>query len=129
MATIIKFLLFFIFLLFNKISVLADPIEGNLVTIQILDKITSRLEQQNIEVGKKIRFNSLKIEVFLCMKRPPEEIPEDFVLISVLDEIKDNEFEQVFKGWMISSSPSVTPFEHPIYDLWIKDCRIDIDSK
>ena len=129
MATIIKFLVISIFLLFNKISVLADPIEGNLVTIQILDKITSRLEQQNIEVGKKIRFNSLKIEVFLCMKRPPEEIPEDFVLISVLDEIKDNEFEQVFKGWMISSSPSVTPFEHPIYDLWIKDCKIDTDSK
>ena len=63
------------------------------------------------------------------MKRPPEEIPEDFVLISVLEEIKDNEFEQVFKGWMISSSPSVTPFEHPIYDLWIKDCKIDTDSK
>ena len=129
MATIIKFLVIFIFLLFNKISVLADPIEGNLVTIQILDKITSRLEQQNIEVGKKIRFNSFEIEVFLCLKRPPEEIPEDFVLISVLDEIKDNEFEQVFKGWMISSSPSVTPFEHPIYDLWIKDCKIDTDSK
>ena len=129
MATIIKFLVISIFLLFNKISVLADPIEGNLVTIQILDKITSRLEQQNIEVGKKIRFNPFEIEVFLCLKRPPEEIPEDFVLISVLEEIKDNEFEQVFKGWMISSSPSVTPFEHPIYDLWIKDCKIDTDSK
>ena len=69
------------------------------------------------------------VEEFFPGKGPPEEIPEDFVLISVLDEIKDNEFEQVFKGWMISSSPSVTPFEHPIYDLWIKDCRIDIDSK
>ena len=51
------------------------------------------------------------------------------VRITFGNTIKDNEFEQVFKGWMISSSPSVTPFEHPIYDLWIKDCKIDTDSK
>ena len=90
--------------------------------------IESQIKTIEINVNDAYDFGTLKIEIYACYKRPPEEIPEDFVLISVLDEIKDNEFEQVFKGWMISSSPSVTPFEHPIYDLWLKDCKIETDS-
>ena len=43
------------------------------------------------------------------------------------DKISNENLKKVFQGWMISSSPSVTPFEHPIYDIWVKDCKIDID--
>ena len=44
-------------------------------------------------------------------------------------EISLDNFERVFQGWMISSSPTVTPFEHPTYDVWVKDCKIEIDSE
>ena len=69
----------------------------------------------------------MQIEIFLCKKRPPEEVPEDFVLLRVYDKISPENSEIIFQGWMISSSPAVTPFEHPIYDVWVKDCKIDIE--
>ena len=123
----IFFILLFTFLIFNNSY--SESLKGHAVAIQILDKITSRLENIEIIVGETIRFGSLQIEIFQCIKRPPEEIPEDFVLMRINDEISSDKFERIFQGWMISSSPAVTPFEHPTYDVWIKDCKIDIDSE
>ena len=123
----IFFILLFTFLIFNNSY--SESLKGNAVAIQILDKITSRLENIEITVGETIRFGSLEIEIFQCIKRPPEEVPEDFVLMRINDEISSDKFERIFQGWMISSSPAVTPFEHPTYDVWIKDCKIDKDSE
>tara|TARA_Y100000590_G_C15362260_1_gene879379 strand:+ start:148 stop:426 length:279 start_codon:yes stop_codon:yes gene_type:complete len=91
--------------------------------MQILDKITSKIKNINIDINTTQEYGTLKIEVFTCYKRPPEEIPENFVLVRIFDVIKDSKMK-VFQGWMISSSPSAAPFEHPIYDVWIKDCII-----
>ena len=110
-------------------SAYAEPINGNLVSLQILDKITSRLETIDIKVGDIVKYGSLQIEIFVCKKRPPEEIPEDFVLMRIYDEIKPDNLERIFQGWMISSSPTVAPFEHPIYDIWVDDCKIVKDSE
>ena len=110
-------------------SAQADPISGNSVSLQILDKVTSRLETIEIKVGDIVKYGSLQIEIFICQKRPPEEIPEDFVLIRIDEEISLDNYERVFQGWMISSSPTVAPFEHPTYDVWVKDCKIDIESE
>ena len=119
------FVILLILALFN--SVYAAPIDGNSVYLHVLDKVTSRVEIIEIPVGEIYEFGSLQIEIFLCKKRPPEEIPEDFVLLRVYDKISPENSEIIFQGWMISSSPAVTPFEHPIYDVWVKDCKIDIE--
>ena len=119
------FVILLILALFN--SVYAAPIDGNLVYLHVLDKVTSRVEIIEIPVGEIFEFGSLQIEIFLCKKRPPEEVPEDFVLLRVYDKISPENSEIIFQGWMISSSPAVTPFEHPIYDVWVKDCKIDIE--
>ena len=116
-----------IFFLFN--SAFAEPINGNLVTLQVLDKVTSRLETIEIIVGDTVNFGSLQIEIFVCKKRPPEEVPEDFVLMRIYYEIGPENFELSFQGWMISSSPTVAPFEHPTYDVWVKDCKITTESE
>ena len=121
------FVILLILALFN--SVYAAPIDGNSVYLHVLDKVTSRVEIIEIPVGEIYEFGSLQIEIFLCKKRPPEEIPEDFVLLRVYDKISPENSEIIFQGWMISSSPAVTPFEHPIYDVWVKDCKIDIESE
>ena len=121
------FVILLILVLFN--SVYAAPIDGNSVYLHVLDKVTSRVEIIEIPVGEIYEFGSLQIEIFLCKKRPPEEIPEDFVLLRVYDKISPENSEIIFQGWMISSSPAVTPFEHPIYDVWVKDCKIDIESE
>mgnify|MGYP001489112568 FL=1 len=126
----LKKIYFFVLLipvLFNNVH--AAPIDGNSVYLHVLDKVTSRVEIIEIPVGEIFEFGSLQIEIFLCKKRPPEEIPEDFVLLRVYDKISPENSEIIFQGWMISSSPAVTPFEHPIYDVWVKDCKIDIESE
>ena len=129
MATLrqIYFIVLFILILFKNVH--AEPISGNLVFLHVLDKVTSRVEIIEIPVGEIFEFDSLQIEIFLCKKRPPEEVPEDFVLLRVYDKISPENLEIIFQGWMISSSPAVTPFEHPIYDVWVKDCKIDIESE
>ena len=88
-----------------------------------LAEAESRKNEKPVNLPKSIKIH-LKIEIFSCMKRPPEEIPEDFVLLSIKDENSLKKYIQIFQGWMISSSPSVTPFEHPTYDIWVKDCKI-----
>ena len=128
METVIKFIFLFFFLIVNNF-LYAEPISGHLVELQILDKISARISNMSIVVNEKAKYGSLEIEVFACKKRPPEEVPEDFVLIRIMDEVSPNIFERVFQGWMLSSSPAIAPFEHPTYDLWVKDCKIDTDSK
>ena len=106
----------------------AEPIEGSSVEIQVLDKITAKVITFEANIGQTIQFESLKIEFYTCFKNPPEEIPEDFVLLKIYDLISNQFKEIIYQGWMISSSPNITPLEHPIYDLWLKDCKVDNDS-
>jgi len=108
-------------------SIQAAPIKGSGVEIQILNKISAKVTSINITVGNSIFFDSLNIQIFSCYKNPPEEIPEDFVLLEIYDDVNLNKKKLVYKGWMISSSPATTPFEHPIYDLWIRSCNIEMD--
>ena len=128
METLIRFI-FLLILLTPYNNLLAKPITGNFVVLQVLDKITARISTMEIEVGAKAKYGSIEIEIFHCKKRPPEEVPEDFVLMRIIDEVSSNNFKRVFQGWMLSSSPTVAPFEHPTYDVWVKDCKIDTDSK
>jgi hypothetical protein len=128
METIKRFFFSLIFLITNN-NLLAEPINGHSVVIQVLDKITARISIIEILVGKKEKYGSMTIEIFDCKKRPPEEVPEDFVLIRIMDEVSPNNFERVFQGWMLSSSPTAAPFEHSTYDIWFKDCKIETDSE
>ena len=128
METLIRFIVFLFFLITNN-YLLAKPISGYSVILQLLDKVTARISAIEIKVGEKAKYGSLEIEVFDCKKRPPEEVPEDFVLMRIMDEVSQDNFEYVFQGWMLSSSPTVAPFEHPTYDIWVKDCKIDTDSE
>jgi len=128
METLIRFVFLFI-LLINSKYLSAEPIPGHLVVLQILDKVTARITELKIPPGEKINFESLEIEIFECKKRPPEEVPEDFVLLRIIDNVNDETKEKIFQGWMLSSSPTISPFEHPTYDVWVKDCKIEIDSE
>ena len=121
---IILFILFII-----SFSLQAKPISGHSVVLQVLEKVTARISTIEILVGETAKYGSLEIEIFDCKKRPPEEIPEDFVLLKIMEEISPNNFKKAFQGWMLSSSPAVAPFENPTYDVWVKDCNIDFDSK
>ncbi len=112
----------FFFLL--PLTVSAETIEKKYASFKLLNKTTNKVSTKDILVSSKISWETLNIEVLYCGSTPPTEIPEDYVLIDVYDTI-NNENINIYKGWMISSSPDVTPLENPIYDLWLVDCSND----
>ena len=115
----------FFFLL--PITVSAETIEKKYASFKLLNKTTNKVSTKDILVSSKISWETLNIEVLYCGSTPPTEIPEDYVLIDVYDTI-NNENTNIYKGWMISSSPDVTPLQNPIYDLWLVDCSNDKTS-
>ena len=115
----------FFFLL--PLSVSAETIEKKYASFKLLNKTTNKVSTKDILVSSKISWETLNIEVLYCGSTPPTEIPEDYVLIDVYDTI-NNQNTNIYKGWMISSSPDVTPLENPIYDLWLVDCSNDKTS-
>ncbi len=123
LGLLIKIILFFFF----SLSVYAETIEKKYASFKLLNKTTNKVSQKEILVDSTIDWETLKIEVLYCASTPPNEIPEDYVLIDVYDTI-NQEIINIYTGWMISSSPDVTPLENPIYDLWLLDCNIDKTS-
>ena len=115
----------FFFLL--PLIVSAETIEKKYASFKLLNKTTNKVSTKDILVSSKISWETLNIEVLYCGSTPPTEIPEDYALIDVYDTI-NNENTNIYKGWMISSSPDVTPLENPIYDLWLVDCSNDKTS-
>ena len=114
-------------ILFLSFSVKANPIEGIKVELKILNKIAAKVKNIEINVNDSFIHETLDIKIYACYKNPPEDIPEDFVLLKIKDNSDFTNSELIYQGWMISSSPVVTPFEHPIYDLWLVNCRTEID--
>ena len=115
----------FFFLL--PLTVSAETIEKKYASFKLLNKTTNKVSTKDILVSSKISWETLNIEVLYCGSTPPTEIPEDYVLIDVYDTI-NNENTNIYKGWMISSSPDVTSLENPIYDLWLVNCSNDKTS-
>ena len=109
------------------LTVSAETIEKKYASFKLLNKTTNKVSTKDILVSSKISWETLNIEVLYCGSTPPTEIPEDYVLIDVYDNI-NNENINIYKGWMISSSPDVTSLENPIYDLWLVDCSNDKTS-
>ncbi len=112
---------------FLPLTVSAETIKKKYASFKLLNKTTNKVSTKDILVSSKISWETLNIEVLYCGSTPPTEIPEDYVLIDVYDTI-NNENINIYKGWMISSSPDVTPLENPIYDLWLVDCSNDKTS-
>ena len=116
-----------ILFLFLTFSVSAETIEKKYASFKLLNKTTNKVSEKIILVNSQINWETLKIEVLYCASTPPTEILEDYVLINVYDTINEENIN-IYRGWMISSSPDITPLENPIYDLWLVDCINDKTS-
>ncbi len=90
--------------------------------LQGLDKVTARISTIEAPLDKRVAFGTLRITVRTCNKRPPEEFPETTAFLEILDEKRDETVSEVFSGWMFASSPALSALEHPVYDIWVKDC-------
>lgn len=91
--------------------------------LQGLDKITARIYTFEAPVDQTIGFGTLKVTVRVCRKRPPEYPPESAAFLEVVEQRPEQEANALFKGWMFASSPGLNPLEHPVYDVWVIDCK------
>ena len=105
-------------LLFFSFSIHGETIEKNYALFKLLNKTTNKVSQKKISVNQNTDWETLNIEVLYCASTIPTEIPEDYVLVDVYDNINQEKIN-IYRGWMISSLPSVTPLENPIYVLMI----------
>jgi len=101
----------------------ARAAQFDIAVLQGLDKVTARVSTFNASIGATIKFGTLEIIVRKCDKRPPEETPESAAFIDVWDVRPDEVIVSVFRGWMFASSPALAAMEHPVYDVWILDCK------
>ena len=120
-----SFFLYFLifFFLFTSVSYSKSQLEGSFTEIKILDKISSKNTLLKLKNGQLLKFKDLSIQSLKCKNSEFDDNPEITAYIQVRDLSNQNNDEVfVFNGWMFSSSPSITPFDHPIYDVWLVKC-------
>lgn len=120
--------------LFALLAVAATPAFAEKYPVAVfsgLDKITARVESFEVKVDEPSRFGSLEVLVRACDKTPPEEPPRTaaYVEIRQLDREDEgggqaDEAPPIFKGWMFAESPGLNALEHPVYDIWVTDCKM-----
>ena len=123
---IINFIIFFI-LLFNISFTDANEAKNKninyKVEINILDKVSSKNTILKLNIGEEKKYQNLLIKVLKCENSKFDDDPEITAYIQVKDlNISDNEKVFIFNGWTFSSSPTLNPFDHPVYDLWLSSC-------
>ena len=91
------------------------------VVFSTLDKVTARIGRLEVDIDEAALFGTLEIVARYCRKNPPEERAEVVAFVEVRED--QGLGEKIFSGWMFASSPGLHALEHPIYDLWVTDCR------
>ncbi len=91
--------------------------------LQGLNKTTARVSTIEAALDRPVSFGTLEIVARACHKKPPTETPESAVFLEIVDIRPDSPAVPVFTGWMFASSPAVSAMEHPVYDVWVVDCR------
>ena len=100
-----------------------DNLEGNFTDIKILDKISSKNFLLKLKNGEDTKYKDLIIKSLKCKNSEFDDNPEITAYIQVSDLTKKNKNDVfIFNGWMFSSSPSIIPFDHPVYDIWLVNC-------
>jgi len=101
----------------------ADSISLPNAVLQGLDKVTARVERIETPVGRKLTFGALEVVVRACRKSPPEDPPEKAAFLEIWEMKSGEAAVSLFKGWMFASSPALSALEHPVYDVWVLDCK------
>jgi hypothetical protein len=108
-------------------EVIAEPapqkIENKGALFSGLDKITGRIINFDAAVGETVQFGALQVTPRICYTRPPTETPNTDAFVEVDEVTLQGEVKRIFTGWVFASSPGLHAVEHPIYDVWLTDCK------
>ena len=121
----VNFLFVTIFTIFiiNNILAVTLPKSETTAELIVLDKVSSKNTNIKIQVGEEFSFQNLSIKVLKCYNSKFDDDPEVTAYMQVKDNTTDNNDKVfVFNDWTFASSPSIRPFDHPVYDVWLKKC-------
>ena len=119
-----KIILIFFYLTSNSFVAEKEEIIRKYTKIKILDKISSKHISLELVNGENFNHADLQIKSIKCKHSEFDDDPEITAYVQVKDlSNKNNDEVFVFNGWMFSSSPSINPFDHPVYDIWLTGCN------
>ena len=125
----VNFLIILIYFIFTGITFSATTLEnsknleGQFIEIKILDKVSSKNSLVKLKIGEEKKFKNLLIKSLKCKNSEFDDNPEITAYIQVQDLTnKDNDEVFISNGWTFLSSPTINPFDHPVYDIWLIRC-------
>ncbi len=101
----------------------AQRIENQVAVFAALDKVTARISKLEASLGETIKFGSLRVTPRVCYSRPPTEQPKTTSFVEVEETLLSGQEKRLFAGWMFAESPGLHAVEHPVFDLWLTECR------
>jgi hypothetical protein len=108
-------------------EVMVEPPEQKLINptavFSGLDKITGRTISFDVAINETVQFGALQVTPRVCYSRPPTETPRTDAFVAVDEVTLQGEARRIFTGWMFAASPGLHAVEHPIYDVWLTDCK------
>ncbi|WP_062202704.1 DUF2155 domain-containing protein [Aureimonas sp. AU12] len=103
----------------------AERIANKVAVFSGLDKITGRITTFDVYVDETVQFGALQVTPRACFTRSQDEAPKTDSFVEVDEITLNREIRRIFSGWMFADSPGLNAVEHPVYDVWLKDCKSD----
>ena len=122
----IKYLIILIYFFLTTATQILFALEDkkvNFTEIKILDKVSSKSILLKLRIGEEKKYKNLSIKSLKCKNSEFDDNPEITAYIQVQDlTVKNNDEVFIFNGWTFSSSPTINPFDHPVYNIWLTKC-------
>lgn len=101
----------------------AEKVANKVAVFTGLDKITGRIITFDVYIDETVQFGALRVTPRVCYNRPPTEPAQTDAFVEVDEITLDQQIKRIFTGWMFAASPGLNAVEHPVYDVWLNDCR------
>jgi hypothetical protein len=110
-------------LLAAPVPLRAEKISNPVAEFAGLDKITGQIRSFDVLIDETVQFGALQLTPRVCYSRPPTEPPQTTVFVEVDEVTLDRKIQRIFTGWMFADSPGLNAVDHPIYDVWLTNCK------
>jgi len=107
----------------NSVSAQSVRIENTIAVFSALDKVTARISKIEIPLNTTVKFGSLNVTPRVCYSRPATERPKTTSFVEIQEVQLDGNEQKLFSGWMFAESPALNAVEHPVFDVWLSDCK------
>jgi hypothetical protein len=110
----------------GAVPAVAAPINNPVAEFTGLDKITGRTITFDVNIDETVQFGALQVTPRVCHTRPPTEPAQTTAFVEVDEITLASKIERLFTGWMFAASPGLHAVEHPVYDVWLVDCKLQM---